>query len=308
MRKIFSALSILALIPTLCLAQKQAPLYKPSQTIELWSAENIAGNVCVKPEVFNGSTYKNVSKPRMEFYPAKDGKGRGLVIICPGGGYAFLSYKNEGTAIAKMLNEAGINAVILLYRVPANRDGALFDVARAIRIARSKAKDWNINPDKIAVMGFSAGANLSARISTRYEKVKYPSIDEADKLSARPNGTILIYPAYCDKPFFRERWLFGNMGDIPTKDYNHDFELADELLVDKNTPPAFIVQTQDDRMCKNSSIAYYLALKKNGVPATLFMCDKGGHGYGIRNKTDLISIWPEICVKWLKINEYTNDK
>ncbi len=288
--------------------EKSESFPKPAETIDIWPTGQVPENVCTKAEDFNGAHFRFVSKPRMEFFPAKNGKGRGLVIVCPGGGYSFLSYRNEGAPIVKMLNDAGVNAAILLYRVPGNLNGALLDAARAVRLARSKAEAWNIDPNKIAIMGFSAGAHLSARISTRFSEVNYEAIDDSDKLSARPDGTILIYPAYCDKPFYRERFLLNKRSDIPTKDYNHDYELSDDLTARRDAPPAFIVQTQDDRMCKNSSIAYYLALKGAGVPATLFMCDKGGHGYGLRNKTDLVSIWPEICVKWLKDKGFINDK
>jgi len=281
----------------------------PTLVIDVWPEGKIPGNICPVAESFDGKGYKAVPKPRIELFKAKSDKPTGLVIVCPGGGYQHLAYSHEGLAIAEWLNANGISAAVLLYRIPQNRDGALMDIQRALRLARANAKDWNIDPDKIAVMGFSAGANLCARASSRFDKNSYAPIDDADKLSPRPDFTALIYPAYCDKPFFKERFLLGNTGEIPSRGgYAADYALAEELTVSEKTPPAFIVQTQDDKMCKNSSIAYYLALKKEGVPAILFMGDKGGHGYGLNNKTDMISMWPELCAKWFKLNGLGGDK
>ncbi len=280
-------------------------LNKPS--VDLWNGAQV-GNRTTLPEIVRGKyALGNISEPRLELFLLDNGrKDNGFVIICPGGGYAFLNGKHEGYDIAKYLNDAGVSAAVLWYRAPDNRKGALQDAQRAIRLARANAEKWNINPDKIAIMGFSAGAHLSAVASARFDKPSYKPVDGIDKLSARPDHTILIYPAYIDKPMFQCRWVQEILEDFPSIDYNHDYEISEHLFISKDTPPAFIVQTQDDRVCKNSSLAYFLALKKAGVDATLFMCEKGGHGYSLcaQKKDLLVSLWGKILIKYLGINGY----
>ncbi len=252
----------------------------------------------------NGDTgITSVSEASWEFFKAKSKTPTGLVIVCPGGAYKGLAYTHEGLEIAEFLVEEGVSAVILKYRIPNHPKGALQDIQRMIRFARSKAKEWNVNPNKIAVMGFSAGANLCARASTRYNEKIYESIDEIDEISARPDGTILIYPAYCDKRGNDTRWN-GVKRDLTPISYNVDYALAEELKVDKNTPPAFIIQTQPDVNYINSSIAYYLALKNAKVPANLHLFDEGKHGYGLRTGKNLVRAWSELLEDWLKFYNF----
>ncbi len=270
---------------------------------DLWPEGKMPGPACGEQEVAktaaDGVTRISfVSKPTLEFYIPKSRKPTGAVIISPGGGYSILAYNLEGQEIAEWLAKEGIAAVILKYRVPNNREGALMDLQRAIRTVRAKASELNIDPSKIAVMGFSAGANLSARASTLYATDSYRAIDEIDKVSARPDFTCLIYPAYCDEPTFQQCW--GNKQKRKHEDFNSDYRLASELKIDSKTPPAFIVQTQDDSAWINSSIAYYLALKEANVPSCLHIFDSGGHGYGIRDKAKLVNDWNELCEDWLK--------
>lgn len=287
------------------LAQISAAL--GAEKVDIWNGKPV-GNVASAAEKIRGKyALTNISKPRLELFLLENGKsGNGFVIVCPGGGYSFLNGLHEGYGIAKRLNQMGVSAAVLWYRAPDNRKGALQDLLRSIRISRANAKLWNINPEKIAVMGFSAGADLAARASARYLKKEYAPVDEIDSLSARPDNTILVYPAYCDEPMYRMRWVESVMGDIPSVDYNTDYKLTPHLPVDKDTPPALIIQTLDDKMCKNSSLAYFLALKEAGVKANLFMCDTGGHGYGLcSSRPDLlVSAWPAVLEKYLQINGY----
>lgn len=178
--------------------------------------------------------------------------------------------------------------------------GALMDAQRAIRTARANAKEWNVDPNKIAVMGFSAGASLSARASTNYEKKLYQPIDNIDGLSARPDGTILIYPAYCDEPGNEKRWKSSKN---PGHDYNGMYRLAGELPVTKDTPPAFIVQTLDDGLV-NSAISYFLALKELKVPASVHIFQSGGHGYALRKLDKPVDEWKDLLATWLKAYNY----
>lgn len=274
---------------------------------EVWPEGKMPGKPAAEPEVVWGNEVdmgiSHVSKPTLEIYPAKSGRQTqtGAVIINPGGAYQGLSYTLEGREIARWLSDAGITAAILKYRVPNNREGALMDIQRAIRLMRSKSAELKINPDKIAVMGFSAGANLSARASTLFEKDSYAPIDNIDALSARPSFTGLIYPAYCDDPRFQEHW--GTKAPLVSKDYNHDYKLAEELKITDKTPPVFIVETQEDEWV-NSSLAYYLAMKKAGRPAELHLFNKGAHGYGIRNATQPVRQWKDLFREWLKFNGF----
>ena len=208
----------------------------------------------------------NVGKPAFTFYPAeKTGKPGALVVVCPGGGYNVLAYDLEGTEIAEWLNSIGVSAVVLKYRVPENREGALEDARRAIRLVRESSKDWNIDPKCVGMLGFSAGGHLVAACS-----------NSAD----RPDFTVLVYPAYLFKP--------GGIG------------LVDEIKPDANTPPAFVVQTRDDKPYYRSSLAYAAALDAQGIPAELHLFAKGGHGYGLRPSNHPVSKWPGLCEAWMR--------
>ena len=274
----------------------------------LWPQGKMPGNACTdkkedigKP---NDRRISNISTPTLEFFPAEGASGKtGLVVICPGGGYQIVCYDKEGTEVASKLASEGISCLVLKYRVPNNKQAALMDIQRAVRTARANADKWNIDAGKIAVMGFSAGANLSARASTLYGEDSYEKIDEVDKYSAKPDCTILVYPAYCDEPTFQRYW--GDRLKRGSSDYNADYQLANDLKVDSSTPPAFIIQTQDDRDYVNASLAYYLALKKAGVPADLHMFSKGGHGFGIRNKKFPVRAWIDLCIDWLKARGFS---
>lgn len=227
----------------------------------------------------------NVVKPTLTFYPAKESDGT-TVVIFPGGGYYILAMDLEGTEIAEWLNSIGINAVLVKYRVPARKGqerylAPLQDAQRAIRIVRAKAKEWEINPERIGVLGFSAGAHLCAVLSTQCTNQVYEPKDEIDKLSCRPNFQVLIYPAYLT-------------------DRKRNDEVCPEVAVSKETPPTFLVQTQDDSVRVETSIYYYLALKNAGVKAELHVFPSGGHGYGLRKGKRVAETWPELLKSWIK--------
>ncbi len=271
------------------------------ETINIWPKGQMAGMDADKV-----SAKKTTETPRLSLYLPKTDKKTGFMIICPGGGYGGLASRHEGTEIAEWLADEEIPCAILHYRVPNMPNGALMDIQRAIKLVRSNAEKWNIDPNKIAIMGFSAGANLCARASTQFDTQTYTPVDAADSISSRPDFTGLIYPAYCDKPGNDKRWKNKDLLPADT-DYGTLYALAENLNITKNTPPAIIIQTQDDYYA-NAAIAYYLALKKNGVPANLFMFDKGGHGYGLRNKTDFVSEWKDLFEKWLELNRFDGEK
>lgn len=277
---------ILSLICSLAMAQEKPivlfPGGAPGETKQLTQKNDSSGNKVAGISVLR---IGDVDTPTLTFYPAPPDKNTGATIIVnPGGGYHILAYNLEGTEICERFNKAGINCVLVKYRVP-RREGLekhtapLQDVQRAIAYTRSHAKEWNINPNKIGVMGFSAGAHLSVMASTAYKERSYPTVDEFDNVSLRPDFCILIYPAYLD---------------------GENFALSSEIKVTPETPPTILVQTEDDTNLLNSSIFYYYALKEAKVPAAMHLYPTGGHGYGLRNTGDLVNEWPERVLSWLK--------
>lgn len=256
---------------------------EPTERVAVWPDRPLLEKSDDEVKYSNIIRITKVNRPAIEFYKAPDAKPNApAVVIFPGGGYNVLAYDLEGTEIAEWLNSLGIHAIIVKYTVPGNqREAALKDAQRAMGIVRSQAKEWGINPNKVGVLGFSAGGHLAANLSTNYEKRNYELIDEADKLSCRPDFTVLIYPAYI---------------------YNEDDkrQSAPEIKVDAKTPPAFIVQTLDDRRLVDSAFNYTRDLKDAKVDAELHLYAKGGHGYGMRPSDNPISGWPILCADWLK--------
>ena len=185
-----------------------------AQTVDIWGEGQMQGRAAQSDALNERNMFCAVKTPTLELFLAKTDKPTGMVVIAPGGGYQILAYPHEGVQIAQWLNSCGISAAVLKYRVPNFPQEALADIQRAIRLARANAQKWNVKPDKIAVLGFSAGANLCARASTNYTKNAYTPLDETDKLSARPDATFLIYPAYCDQMGNERRW---NKGTLQTR-------------------------------------------------------------------------------------------
>ncbi len=268
---------------------------------KIWEGREIAGKTSqrAEDEIKNGKLPDMVrvcNTPTLEFFAVDSQTPTPVVIVCPGGGYGVLCRSYEGVEIAEALVKNRIAAAVLSYRVPSNRDGALADAHRAIRFLRANAKKFNINPDDITIMGFSAGGNLSARAATT--KANYPQKDDVDNFSETPNATGLIYPAYLDKIHKN-----GYQKDIKdAKNFNEKYELSDDIKVDKKTPRAFIVSSQED-FCVDSAIAYYLAMKDAEASATLQIFDKGKHGFAIRDKKNLNIEWFDLYVKWLKVRK-----
>jgi acetyl esterase/lipase len=225
--------------------------------------------------------FDEVTNPAIEvFLPAKAINNGSAVIVCPGGGYNILAYDLEGTEIAGWLNRLGFTAFVLQYRIPDKKGGALQDVQRAMRIVRNNPQKWNIDPEKIGVMGFSAGGSLSARASTLFNKKTYPPVDKSDSLSCRPSFTMLIYPAYLDQ--------------------GPGLTLTPELELSKDVPPVFIFQTADDTY-GNSALVMAGALRNAKLPVELHFLSTGGHGYGLRPGKVAAETWPLLAEKWLGI-------
>ena len=225
--------------------------------------------------------FDEVTNPAIEvFLPDKAINNGSAVIVCPGGGYNILAYDLEGTEIAGWLNRLGFTAFVLQYRIPDKKEGALQDVQRAMRIVRNSSQKWNIYPEKIGVMGFSAGGSLSARASTLFNKKTYPPVDKSDSLSCRPSFTMLIYPAYLDQ--------------------GPNLTLTPELELSKEVPPIFIFQTADDPY-GNSALVMAGALRNAKLPVELHFLSTGGHGYGLRPGKIAAETWPLLAEKWMGV-------
>lgn len=284
MRTIFSL--TLFLFSVVSMAQESPVLLfpdgAPGETTGLKEKEDLSGDKVAGCPVLRIS---DVSEPTLTFYPAPaDNNSGATIVVNPGGAYHILAYNLEGTEICKRFNSHGVNCVLLKYRVPRRKglekhQAPLQDLQRAIAYTRSHAGEWKIDPDRIGVMGFSAGAHLAAAASTNYAQRTYPRVDEMDEVSLRPDFCVLIYPAYL---------------------HGENFSVAPELKITSDTPPTFLVQTQDDHRLLNSSIFYYYALKEAGVPVALNLYPSGGHGYGLRNTGHWVNEWPHRVMSWLR--------
>ena len=228
----------------------------------------------------------DVSKPTLTLYAPPAGKNTGAaVVVFPGGAYHILAIDLEGTEVCDWLNSAGITCVLLKYRVPdtgpyPESAAALQDAQRAVGIVRSHAADWHIDPKRIGVLGFSAGAHLAAALSTHFEKRLYDTVDAADDLSCRPDFAVIVYPGYLA---IAEQNFAPNAEIHPTE----------------QTPPSFIVQSEDDPVHIENSTVYFLALKNAKVPAELHIYAQGGHGYGLRRTELPVTAWPQLVETWL---------
>ena len=259
-------------------------------TVDVWP-EGFLGEAGVSRGVEMASEDDNivqvtdVSIASMTFYKAGGKEGaRSAVLVCPGGGYSVLAMDLEGTEIAEWLNSQGITAVVLKYRVPNNREGGFADGQRAMSILRYRAKEFGIDPERIGVIGFSAGGHLCARLYTGFSKMSYGAIDEIDEVSCRPDFAMLIYPY--------------SLTDRDEK--TDELKLAKEFVVTKDTPATILIHAQDDPITVENSILYFLALKKADVPSELHVFATGGHGYGLRPSEHAVSGWPGLCNRWLR--------
>jgi acetyl esterase/lipase len=246
-----------------------------------------------------------VKIPTLTIFTPPEEKANGTaVLICPGGGYVHLAYTKEGVAIAKWFNSIGVTAFVLKYRLPSDsimKDktiGPLMDAQKAMRIIRGNAEKYNINPDKIGVIGFSAGGHLASTLCTHYNDKVY----DADTISAKPDFSVLGYPVIsmeADITHMGSRE--GLLGKNPTKE--EVIKFSNDQQVNKNTPPAFLFLAEDDHTVPiQNSINYFKALSKFKIPAELHIYEKGGHGFGLAKKSGTASEWSNACKNWLKEN------
>ena len=226
------------------------------------------------------------------------------IVICPGGGYGFVSMDREGLQIANWLNSIGISAFVLDYRQ--NGRGYQYpapmqDAQRAMRIVRSRAKEFSIDPERIGIMGFSAGGHLASSIGTHFQKNFYEPKDDLDKANCRPDFMILLYPVITMDDSFTHRGSKRSLlGQNPDPNLVESF--SNEKQVTSQTPPTFLVHSNEDRTVPvENSIYFYLALRKARVPAEMHIYLKGSHGSAIETRFGPISTWPDRCATWMNL-------
>lgn len=282
------------------------------KTVKLWentipNAKTYEGFQEIK--IYKDSIFYSTSKvtePTLTiFTPIKETLNGTAVIICPGGGYSHLAIDKEGFKVAKWFNSIGITAFVLKYRLPNNlimdnkAIGPLQDAQEAIRYVRRNAAKWNLDKNKIGIMGFSAGGHLASTVSTQYNSAIYTV---ADTVSAKPNFSILIYPVISMNAKITHLGSKTNLlGEHP--DNFNVKKFSNELQVNNHTPKTFLIHATDDQVVDvENSINYYLSLKNNNVPVELHLFERGGHGFGL-GTAETNNFWPNLLMHWLKNNK-----
>ena len=234
-------------------------------------------------------------KPTYEYWKPETKTTDSLLIVAPGGAYNGLAYAHEGDLIAKYFASKGVTVVVLKYRVP-RREGlpkhmaAWQDAQRMVRVARSRAKEWDINPDKIGFLGFSAGGHLTLMVATTSQTPAYEPIDDLDKIPCNVNFAIPVYPAY----------VLEDGADGPNANKGNDSPMVDDFAFDKMTPPMCLVHGDDDVYSPMGSVAVYSKLRKIGVPAELHIFTKTGHGFGGSPKDNHVGNWLDRAYYWMQ--------
>ena len=271
---------------------------KAQQEIKLYPNGPTESNEIIMPEKYRDPEFlMDISEPRMVAYPAPNQKATGTaVVICPGGGYVGISQIKEGSEIANWFNDLGVSAFVLYYRMPNGHTTVpLTDARAALKIVRDRAKEWNINKNKIGIMGFSAGGHLASTVGTHF-----------DTPEQRPAFVILGYPVVTMKKGLAHGGSRKNLlGENPSEELVNLY--SNELQVTKNTPPTFIVHATDDKTVPVlNSIQLYKALQDHKIVSELDTFAVGGHGFGMRKRGIPVDNWPELLKNWLKTNKLIN--
>jgi len=253
------------------------------------------------------SSDQDTTVPFLSVYPAPSAAATGTaVVVCPGGGYLALAMDHEGIKVAEWLNSLGVTAFVLKYRV-GTWDGKknkypipFMDATRAVRTVRTRAREWGVDPERIGIMGFSAGGHLASTVGTHFDGGDGKSQDAVERTGSRPNFMILVYPVISLKTEFVHRGsrksLLGENADPSLVE-----SLSNEIQVTSMTPPTFLVATdEDDAVPAENSVLFYMALRKAHVPAELHIFRQGRHGFGMTSKDPVIASWTNRCSDWMK--------
>ncbi|WP_437373476.1 alpha/beta hydrolase [Maribacter litoralis] len=278
--------------------------------LPLWPTGNIPNHVkSSEKEIHEQKEILRISKvqvPTIEVYlPSKRDATGEAVLIFPGGGYGILAYDWEGTDIAKFLNGKGIAGIVVKYRLPSNVSQTdkkyvpLIDAQRAIRLVRSKVEEFNIQSNKIGIIGFSAGGHLASTLGTHFNEEVYQPIDGIDKESARPDFMALAYPVISFGPNTHSGSKINLIGEEESSELSDYF--SNEKHVSDQTPPTFLLHATDDAAVPvENSLLFYKAVKDKGVSATMHIYPKGGHGFGLGLHDEHLKDWGKQMIDWIE--------
>ncbi len=245
---------------------------------------------------------EEIDRPTLAAYLAPAGRGTGTaVIVCPGGGYSGLSMDKEGDQIARWLNSLGVTAFVLKYRLGPkyHHPVELGDAQRAIRTVRAKAAEYRVLPDRVGIMGFSAGGHLAATAGTHFDAGKPDAVDVIDRAGSRPDFLVLCYPVVSFTNFVHQGSKRNLLGDNP--DPKLVESMSNETQVTAQTPPTFLFHTNADTgVPAENSMLFFMALRKAGVPAEIHIYEKGPHGVGLAQTDEALSTWPARLADWLR--------
>jgi acetyl esterase/lipase len=299
------ALALVLLSQQLC-AQTVIPLYTDSIPNSITAPDEELSEIN-KDSVL---IIRNVSRPTLHIYLPPEEKSTGAaVIICPGGGYWVLAAGHEGADVAKRFTEMGVAAFVLKYRIPDEKYmrntaiGPLQDAQRAIQVVRENARRWRIDQNRIGIMGFSAGGHLASTAGTQFGTVRIPN---PQKTSVRPDFMVLVYPVIS---FTDTVARTGSVEKLLGKGASPEMmkRYSSELQVTNETPPAFLVHAKDDPVRVENSLLFSEALQRQNVPVELFLYEKGGHGYGMYNKSSDIR-WMDLLEAWMKRMQFIKNR
>ncbi|MHB0756723.1 alpha/beta hydrolase [Polaribacter sp. M15] len=282
-----------------------------NQEVELWETDipgAIASDTYTESYDVSLDQVRNVKTPTLKIFVPEKPNGTAMVI-CPGGGYTLLAIKRSGYDVAKWLNTLGITAFVLKYRLPSDEImenkpiGPLQDAQESIRYVRRYAKKWHLNPQKIGIIGFSAGGHLASTLSTHYQDKIYKN---KDTISAKPNFSLLIYPVISMEDSITHKGSRNRLlGNHPSKD--NIVKFSNQYHVNAFTSPTFIAHASNDKAVTiENSVAYYLALKKNNVPAEFHAFQNGKHAFFLGKENTTSQYWTNQCRNWLLLNNYIN--
>jgi acetyl esterase/lipase len=290
-----SSYSRLAVSAAIVLAAANVTVAAAPTTIKLWD-KGAPGTPATKAD----------DEPVMFMSaPADKAKANSTaIVVLPGGGYGHLAMDHEGSQIADWLNGLGVTAFVVKYRMSSTghrHPVPMMDAQRAIRTVRARAKEWGIDPQRVGVLGFSAGGHLASTVATHFDAGKAEDADAIEHESSRPDFAILCYPVISMKESYSHKGSAKNLlGESP--DPKLVDSLSNETQVTEKTPPTFIFQTSEDKgVPAENCVAFYLALHKAGVPAEMHIFQNGRHGLGLAKDTPGTSEWPKLCAKWLEV-------
>jgi acetyl esterase/lipase len=296
MKVLFAAITMAAAM----MAQQPQTMPQDTQVIPLWPGQAPGAQGTEDRDIPTLTVYLPRNIPRA------GAPGMTAIIVCPGGGYVNLAMNHEGRQVANYLNSLGVAAFVLKYRLGPryHHPVELGDAQRALRMVRSKAADWHIAPDRIGIMGFSAGGHLASSLSTHFDAGNAGAADAIDRANCRPDFAVLGYPVISMvAPWTHQGSKKALLGDNPDPDLANS--LSGELAVTAQTPPTFIFQTNaDTTVPAENSIYYFLALRKAGVAAEMHVFEKGPHGMGLGEGDFALAEWPRLLANWLRVNSF----